>query len=545
MSRSQHGPSAARSRSITLIVGASVVFLLSAGVLRATEPQLGTQWGPFLDWRLENRSFQGDPFDLVATVTFTHTASGTRHTTETFYAGGRTWKFRFTGPRTGTWTYRVSSSIADWNGQTGTITIAPNPEPRAHGYITSFDGDKWGWQGTESVFVPQLAMYKTPNRFHDRPDTIEADIQQFMVEHGFNGFHVPSIAGRWFNVDADDDRVDAGMTHPDPRTFDALELLITKVHAAGGMVHLWAWGDHSRHQTPHDLRGGINGPIDRRLQRTIAARLGPLPGWTLGYGFDLWEWVDGPQLTAWHAYLHNHFGWHHFLGARATKNTLDQLSEALDYSGYEQHRPDYDTYVATLAARPDKPSFSEDRFRLRDEGRAKDYTAEETRRGLWQSTMAGGVANIWGNLLADGDTRNGELGSAPYPNRAQFKTYSIFFNDHKRFQRGLQPAPHLSADADTRVLARGHTQIIYYRENATSISVDLSELRGAQIAIAVDTKTAYEEIRAGTISPGKHLWQAPYRSDWALAIGSWPSQEGLRSKLAPPTPTGGMAACAR
>jgi len=80
-------------------------------------------------------------------------------------------------------------------------------------------------------------------------------------------------------------------------------------------------------------------------------------------------------------------------------------------------------------------------------------------------------------------------------------------------------------DADTRVLTRDHTQTIYYRQDATSIRLDLSELRRTQIAIAVDTKKAYEEIRVEAFSPGKHLWKAPYRSDWALAIGSWRSPD--------------------
>ena len=524
MRRNQNGHREITSRSVALIVGASFIFPLSAGTLRAAEPRLGTQWGPFLEWRLENRSYPDDPFDLIATVTFTHPASGTQHTTETFYAGGSTWKFRFTGTRTGEWTYAVSSTIPHWNGKTGTLSIRPNPDPRVHGFVTQFDGNKWGWQGTEEAFVPQLVMYKTPNHFFDRPHVIDADIREFMTEHGFNGFHVPSIAGRWFDVRAGSDRIDETMTHPDPRTFAALEMLIAKVHAAGGMVHLWAWGDHFRHQTPRDVNGGINGTVDRRLQRYIAARLGPLPGWTMGYGFDLWEWVDGAELTAWHAHMHDHFGWSHLLGARATQNTLEQLSEALDYSGYEQHRPDYDKYVETIERRPGKPSFSEDRFRLRDEGRAKDYTPEETRRGLWHATITGGVANIWGNLLPDGARRKDDPGSAPYPNKAHIKTYATFFNDHKRFRRGMHPAPHLGTDADTRVLALGHTQYVFYRENATSMRLDLSEMTAAQVAIAVDAKEVYAEIRLGTLAPGKHLWQAPYRSDWAIAVGSWSSQ---------------------
>ena len=56
-------------------------------------------------------------------------------------------------------------------------------------------------------------------------------------------------------------------------------------------MHLWTWGDEQRHMTP--ARWGINGNVDRATpERYIAARLGPLPGWTMGYGFDLDEWVN-------------------------------------------------------------------------------------------------------------------------------------------------------------------------------------------------------------------------------------------------------------
>jgi len=498
---------------------ALILLLSMAGSSRGDTVE-ATQWGPYLEWSLTKRAYRGDPYDIRATVTFTH-AAGEQRVTETFYDGAKTWKFRFVGSRLGEWTFQTSSSDADLDGKTGTVIVRPNPNRNAHGFVTKLDDNRWGWQGTGQAFVPQLAMYKTPNHFYGRPEMVDADIREFLIEHGFTGFHVPSVAASWFDIEAGDDRIDPGMTRPDPRTFEALEMLIAKVYAVGGMVHIWAWGDHQRHLTPRDLSGGINGAVDRRLQRYIAARLGPVPGWTMGYGFDLWEWVDGEQLTGWHDYLHEHFGWPHLLGARASKNTLAQLSEALDYSGYEQHRPDYAKYVETIAKRPGKPSFSEDRFRIRNEGRAKDYTAEETRRGLWHSTMAGGVANIWGNLLPADGKQGATRDAMPYPNKDQIKTHFVFFNDKGRFVRGLARANELSGDENTRVLRSGHAKYIFYRQDATSIHMDLSAMTGPAPAVAVDTKKPYAEIPLGTLTPAEHTWQAPYASDWAIAVGTW------------------------
>ncbi|MAG93645.1 MAG: hypothetical protein CMJ48_07840, partial [Planctomycetaceae bacterium] len=53
----------------------------------------------------------------------------------------------------------------------------------------------------------------------------------------------------------------------------------------------------------------------------------------------------------------------------------------------------------------------EDRFRIRHSKTYadKDYTMEMTRRGLWHSTMAGGVANIWGHLPRGHDAWLGSL----------------------------------------------------------------------------------------------------------------------------------------
>jgi len=472
------------------------------------------QWIP-LEWSLENPTHRGNPYDLIAAVRFVHSKSGEKHTTEMFYDGDNTWKFRFTGTCPGRWIFTTHSKDEELDEKRGAVIIKPNPG--VNGFVTNF-GNKWGWRGTNRVFVPQLVMYASPKYFSDNAEKIDGDVQKFIVEHGFNGFHVMGSC-HWFDIDKkSSSEIDSPDPNPDRRIFDALELLITKVHKAGGMVHIWLWGDDSRKWTP--TRWGKNGSVDQRLQRYIAARLGPLPGWTMGYGFDNWEWVSEDDLKQWHTYMHKHFGWPHLLGARAHNNKLTQIYEVLDYSGYEQHRPDYETYVQTIQKRPDKPSFSEDRFRIRQRSRYahKDYDMAMTRRGLWHSTMAGGVANIWGCL----NGQKSELGSKPYPHPEQLKTYSKFFRN-----RFLKEMVRDNTITDGVCLKDyHHRHYIFYKENAASIKMDLSEMLEAQKTIAVDTRKPYTEILIGRFTPGKHTWNAKYKSDWAIAIGdfnSWTS----------------------
>jgi hypothetical protein len=47
-------------------------------------------------------------------------------------------------------------------------------------------------------------------------------------------------------------------------------------------------------------------------------------------------------------------------------------------------------------------------------------------------------------------------------------------------------------------------------------------MTGPQPAVAVDTKKEYRERGIGTLRPGKHTWQAPHKSDWAIAVGTCP-----------------------
>ncbi len=486
------------------------VALLAAAALAsraAAAPREATQWLP-TEWVVAGVEHEGNPFDAVARVTFDHEASGERRITEMFAVGDGEWRFRFTGTRPGRWTYGSDSDVPGLDGLTGDVRVAADPD--GVGFVTHA-GAKWarqvGTEGALQAFVPQYVMYDTPDLYHDDAAKIDRDVETFLVGHGFTGFHTYVFArgfdiGRERTGDMPDD------ANPDPQTLDALELLITKTHAAGGVTHLWMWGDESRRQTP--IRWGINGTVDRRLQRYIAARLGPLPGWTMGYGYDLWEWVDGEELTAWHTYMQRHMGWSHMLGARATSNTLGQIAEGLSYSGYEQHRPDYETYVRTIAARPNAPSFSEDRFRIRPNSRYpdKDYDEVRTRRGLWHSAMAGGVANIWGNLDEGGR-------SLPYPHAEWFRCYAAFFAD--RFTVDMEPAAE-TVHRGVALRSADGARYVFYVEDADALTIDLLTMPRPGASVVVDARDAYAETDPNTLAPGKHTLSFPHVSDWAVAV---------------------------
>jgi hypothetical protein len=122
--------------------------------------------------------------------------------------------------------------------------------------------------------------------------------------------------------------------------------------------------------------------------------------------------------------------------------------------------------------------------------------------------MAGGVANIWGYLSPSAD----EGGSQPYPNRQQLQTWSRFF-EH-RFVRGMRRANDLT---DGFALSSKNV-MVFYKEDTSSLRFDLSGRKTGFRAVAVDTKKPYDEIGIGSLKPEAQTWNAPYRSDWAVAV---------------------------
>jgi hypothetical protein len=390
-------------------------------------------------------------------------------------------------------------------------------------------GNKFIWTGTGEAFVPNYIMldvlqrYITPRQSEIKPEqdlvlqagnyndlrcinqeNLDMFIDEFIYGHGFNGIHVP-VFGQWFHIG--DNLVTENDSIPDSRTFDKLEMIIEKVYEAGGSTYIWVWGDHERGWTSKSTRDGIMGIQEQAVMDMIAQRLGPVKGWFMGYGFDLWEWVSEDELRLWHEYMWSKPGWNKLLGARASKNELNQIYEGLDFSDYEYHKPWYEELSAMINVRPHKPSFSGDRYRIRRDppGRwpEKDYDEDETRRGLWQHTMAGGIGAIWGNLDRSGT----------YANKDELKCFSLFWNDNKRFRKNMVVDNSLT---DGYCLRDSDKFYIFYKENTVNIKYVFSG--DPKKVIVVDTKSSYRERDLGVMEPGYYIFEAPYKSDWVISV---------------------------
>lgn len=496
-------------------------------------------WSPTLEWTLKNNSYQGNPFDVVAKVKFVHESGEATRTTEMFYDGNDTWNFRFTATRPGKWTFTTqadgvdgTTKDPDLHGHSGQITVKPNPAPKPTGFLTRH-GNKFALQtGNDAhleafrfnAFMHQeLAAARNiakANLFeHLDSDADRRRLRKYIhtyldavMEHGCNVLHL-SVNCRWFEMGPDKNAADSledrsDNASPDPATFERIEMLLAAARQERLRVHLWAWGDQSRRWTPINV-GGKNGVPDRRLQRYIAARLGPLPGWSMGYGFDLTEWTSEEDLKAWAEYLHAHMGWPHMLWGRDRHN--EEL-DAISYPGYRVRG--YEQIAEDLDSDTSRPHIYEERHTYL---RNNQLTQEGTRRFMWHQTLAGGMGGFWGHY--DGGYKE----NGGYPKPEQFVACRTFWEG--RFLLSMRRANDLTDGYCLHTPDGEH--YIFYKEDTDSIAMDLSSAPKALSAVAVDTKKPYCEIDLGTFNPGKHTWKAFRKSDWAIAVGRFPERRSL------------------
>lgn len=478
-----------------------------------------------VEWKIEDVDCRDNPFDAASSVTFTHIDTGRKRTTGMFYDGDKTWKFRFTGTVAGKWQFSTASDIPALDGHRGTIRVSANTDPKIKGFLT-YKGNRFAIQRKNEddlhgyIFNAYMSRVKHPACLEDFGSDLTKvtnAVRAYFKNARDNGFEIVfvHVNSNWFKFGVKEHNKHDS-ENPDPVSFRVLETIIKTVHGMGGRVHIWAWGDESRKWTPIGVPGGINGPVDRRLQRYIAARLGPLPGWTMGHGFDLHEWTNSRQLNEWAEFLHEQFGWQHLLCSRGYRlkgphnmNSYDGFGRNVELASTQHGPKDYAEIAEDLDSDTTRPHFYEERHSYKRDG--FDLDMDGTRRLLWAESMAGGIGGFFGFYPTS---------PHPYPNPEQLRTHYQFWHPNRRFTLDMRRANHLTKDGFALYSPSTNSMVIYCPKTST-IRFDRSRINGQLPAVAVDTKKPYKEIDLGTLASKDNKWTAPYASDWAIAIGDF------------------------
>jgi hypothetical protein len=558
--------------------------LFLAGVANAQLGDRSAEVFEFAEWTLTTDNVGGNPFELDAAATFTPVGGGTPLTTGMFYdgtnaTGEHLYRFRFTGIEAGK-TYDVATSGALGN-HAGSLTVTPNADSNATGFLTNV-GNKFARQvGNDGRLRGEVFnVYMNLQAYNTEQLSTLADRstrQAYFDEVKANGSNAAFVAlnNEWFELGTQKrtELSGTGPFNPDRDSFTILEETIQHAREEGVHLHMWAWGDDSgrRRWTPpgFDKSLDINGENDRRLQEYIADRLAPLPGWSMGYGFDLNEWTDDEDVDSWAGFVQSESTRDHLLFARhyaasdgpevnnggggnsrrALNLSGHSYATETDFDGSGNPRPEgpglettplgptgYAEIVSDLRAGPDKPHLYEERFTF---NRSRGYWDEETTlRFHWLGTMAGGVGNWWG-FFPRTDDQGPTAGGYPEPLRVQLQTFRTFWTDNERFKLDMEPANDLTNNlvldggTDTRqyaLFSEAENLGVVYAEDTDTITLNLSEIADADFAAGVtltlvDILAAYDEIELGTFARedivldlNDYNLPGGATSDWAVII---------------------------
>ncbi len=510
------------------------------------------------EWAVENPSWSGNPFDVFAVATFTHEQTGAQRTTELFYAGDDVWNFRFTGTRAGVWRFTTASEDPELDGHSGRVIVGPRANDDVKGFLTNVSNkyavmveDEDDLEGyVYQVYMNQQDFEQQhEHRTRILGDTDRANlIPAYWEDSQENGFEIYFFAVfySWFkmgalSIDDFDGGDDPALDEPDLATFAMLEQAIRYAHDRGGRTHIWAWGDNGRKQTPNHLGDGFRGERHRRLLRYIAARLGPLPGWSMNFGFDTIEMPKAEADGAWWAtQLSDRMGWPHLLTSRGWD---DAAFGAYSYAGFggapydlmttDKGPAGYDEILHHMQARTDRPHIYEERhtynrWQCWPHAVADPNRLNETgcRRLIWWETMAGGMGGFFGHFSerfnAYGPFNpDGPCGYHPESLKRAFRTHREFWKDG-RMKLDMAPENERVSGATAYCLASADkTHFIVFVEDADVVTIDLSGMPGTQPVVAVDAKAEYSEIALKRLGGGTHTLELGWPSDWVLAVGDF------------------------
>lgn len=306
---------------------------------------------------------QGHPYEAVELRAEFRSPEFRTYLVPAFWRGGRRLTIRFTPTVAGQWTYRLTSNLAAWDGQTGTFSASGAAPPAA--FIRR--ANLHHWQYTEG---------RKPHLYMGAEDTPGTAVRAW-AERGFT-----HLAVRVLNENAF-----PSPEGPDPEWFERLDARVYEIHSAGITV------DFLLAATPGELARIAPSPAQReRLARYLTARYAAFNAtWQL---VEEWEKERGARalLKEFGSLIKKMDPYGHPVSTRARDS-----SAFLGQDGWMDHviyGPGRDELIAV-----EHHSNAVPQVALLDAA----LPADEFRRRLWNAVMSGAYPSMKGSVSPDSD----------------------------------------------------------------------------------------------------------------------------------------------
>jgi hypothetical protein len=488
---------------------------------------------------LTNATYAGNPFDLEVDATFTHTSSGTTIDLPGYYDGSNTWKIGFMPTLLGEWTYTTSSSDADLNSKTGSLTCVASTLP---GILKADPDHLKKWKFTDGDYtvpialrMPFLCETATDAQFEAAADFMKANnlhMMEFVVylrysrlEYG-GSFPDYLCTGSCSNHQMDL----SAWTQINKR----LDMLADR----GLGAHLMFWGDDA--DTP--TWSGQSATEEFVLRYTVARCAGyPIIIWNSG--IDIGEYRSNSDVDWFVAKVQEFDGYNHPMSSRngGGSGGHNPATQTFNSDGYNQAKI---SEMLRTYNEFDLPGSMDDAWgENRGSHGYKDHTEHDIRRAFWKCMVAGGL----GGLVRGGC--DGYTGTGCYSllqlqsdleSEQWLKLVNPFINQRLGALFGeMEPNTALVSGAYCLADAN-HKKMLFWTPGANdrydgnsggAFTVKLTGVSGSFQATWIDPRTGNESA-AGTLSSGSdHSMSPSSTDDWALLLEASPV--GLRGQMVP------------
>ena len=278
-------------------------------------------------------------------------------------------------------------------------------------------------------FVPALMM--APRLRHMTDEVMTQTIER-CIRNGFNGLHL-YIQEDFFDFGATSFE-DINTENINDECFVRLNTLAAKLSEKKLWLHFWLWGDVENKSHPSVIFGK-NSPTEQSIYARLGLALNRQRNRTsIGYGWDANEFLNLIDVEMWRANMRLVFGNEFPLLIRTKKG---EYNDFFPVASLEHIRPTEEDLRRLNEQYPDKPKFSEDRWRATEHpdydserhGFNRNITEEEQLVILWNCTFNGGIAGIYGKLPNGGEDI-AEYGSLDYRLAAQFRVWRTWHDQH-------------------------------------------------------------------------------------------------------------------
>lgn len=362
------------------------------------------QWKRF-EVTILNSSWSGNPFDIVLTANFTHSASGTTKTQFGFYDGSDTWKIYFMPDRTGAWSYTTNSSDSDLDGAGGSFTATT---PTISGPIRPGDVH---WEFNEGTAIAPTILAVGP---YVRANDIS--VTQGMVDWAANVAGATYLGTTLLNFEGDSPYTESqeDRMYVDGSGGEGIEFYLPAWNRSNAFYdavrdenmghYILIFSDDASAPQAHGIPEGSNGTIssaELRLFRYLVARFAPYPKVIWDSGIDIGENRSDQWINNFVAWFHSNDPWQHPIASRTGGGSGGIHPSAADYySDGERALPSRADLISRVQNRT-VPTFLTDRYR-ENYPSPFDGGRDKIRQAAWQAALTYGTGVYFGGSDAGG-----------------------------------------------------------------------------------------------------------------------------------------------